>query len=297
MTYRQILPPGAFRDEWLAARRAGIGGSDIATILGLSDAFLSGIELKMDKLSLLPESDLPWWVRWGSHVEAAIRSYACEVYGWDVEPMGLLQSVERPLNLATPDDRIVGQSEGVEYKWVTSFSRRQWGEEGIASSANTPAKYRVQCQWYMGVTGFSAWYLVPFIETVGLRQYTVLRDDALISMMQERADEWWQRYIIDDETPPPTGHKGEAAAIREMYEPVESEPVDLGEEHALQVAAWESAAERRKEAESDEERWKSSLKHALGGHIEGRLPDGRSLLWKPNRNGKRTTLRVKEAAE
>lgn len=48
------------REEWLAYRRKGIGGSDAAAVLGISP-FRTGVDLYYDKLGLpVDDSDENW---------------------------------------------------------------------------------------------------------------------------------------------------------------------------------------------------------------------------------------------
>jgi putative phage-type endonuclease len=63
------------RDEWLAARRTGIGGSDIAAILGLSP-WRTPLDVYRDKVdgAEQPETEA---MRWGRLLEDVIaREYA-----------------------------------------------------------------------------------------------------------------------------------------------------------------------------------------------------------------------------
>ena len=49
------------RDEWLAYRRKGIGGSDAAAVLGISP-FMTARDLYYDKLGISAQSDEENWV-------------------------------------------------------------------------------------------------------------------------------------------------------------------------------------------------------------------------------------------
>lgn len=49
------------REEWLAYRRQGLGGSDAAVVLGISP-FRTGVDLYYDKLGLFIEDDEANWV-------------------------------------------------------------------------------------------------------------------------------------------------------------------------------------------------------------------------------------------
>ena len=49
-----VAPSGIPEDEWLALRRTGIGGSDIAALLGMN-RYTSPYELYLDKRGELPD--------------------------------------------------------------------------------------------------------------------------------------------------------------------------------------------------------------------------------------------------
>ena len=56
-----ISTEGLPREEWLAYRRKGIGGSDAAAVLGISP-FRTGVDLYYDKLGQSVEDDEQNWV-------------------------------------------------------------------------------------------------------------------------------------------------------------------------------------------------------------------------------------------
>lgn len=56
-----ISTEGLSREEWLAYRRKGIGGSDAAAVLGISP-FRTGVDLYYDKLGQPVEDDEQNWV-------------------------------------------------------------------------------------------------------------------------------------------------------------------------------------------------------------------------------------------
>ena len=47
---------GLSREDWLAQRKKGIGGSDVSSIMGLNK-YKSALELYLDKTGQLPEDD------------------------------------------------------------------------------------------------------------------------------------------------------------------------------------------------------------------------------------------------
>src|SRR5690606_29968470 len=65
------------REDWLQARRRGIGGSDIATIAGVNP-WSSPVELYLDKLGELPERPETDAMRFGKRLEQVVADEFAE---------------------------------------------------------------------------------------------------------------------------------------------------------------------------------------------------------------------------
>lgn len=59
--------------------------------------------------------------------------------------------------LANVDRLIIGKKEGMECKTASEYLKNDWEEEEI------PAQYLIQCQHYMAVTGYEAWWIAVLI--------------------------------------------------------------------------------------------------------------------------------------
>lgn len=291
----EVLPHDAPRDEWLDARRTGLGGSDMAAVLGVQEAFSSSAQVWLDKRGELPPTEPNAKMKAGHYFEPGIALWVADKFGLEPEPLGLLRDREAECLIATGDAKVAGRNAGIEYKYVSYAAQSQWGPEGIADLTNTPRKYRVQCLHYLGITGADVWYLTPFIEGEGTRCYAVERDEETIAYMRERAIEWWERHIVNGEVPEPTGHANEGQALASIYDSPTEKPVELGQDIADAVEAMEQAKDRTKSEKTEADRYTNAIKRALGNHTHGVLPDGSIVTWKPDRNGKRGAIRVKRA--
>ena len=94
------------REAWLRARRATIGASEAAIVLGCSP-FSSLLELWAEKTGRSegnPELDAAEWVFWGRELEDAIIAGYGKRAGRTAVPFGLLlRSTRWPWLSATPD--------------------------------------------------------------------------------------------------------------------------------------------------------------------------------------------------
>lgn len=192
------------RKEWLEARRKGLGGSDIAAILGVSP-WATSMDVFMDKHGLSKDKDSPAKLR-GRIFERPIADYYAELNSVGVYPAGLVQG-QRPFLLGSPDFWVrnpAGQEWGLEIK--TARSAQDWGPDG---SDSIPVYYQTQVHWYMLVTGKKFWdVMVYFMLRDEFRQYRLHADEEMHEKMLQRASEWWQKHVVEGERPPLDGGDG-----------------------------------------------------------------------------------------
>lgn len=183
------------RSVWLRKRREGIGGSDIAVILGLNP-WKSPYTLWAEKTGLKPEDDLSdnQRVYWGQKNEAAVAEWFASVTGKLIRKRGLLQSCDRPWMLATVDRQILNENAGLEIKTAGIDQYKEWADGAV------PAMYVAQCQWYMAVTGCDHWYIAVLIGGNDARWSRIDRDEAYIENMTQKAAEFWD--MVQNNTPP-----------------------------------------------------------------------------------------------
>ncbi len=151
------VPLGRFRagsPEWHTARTTGLGGSEIAAVLGLSP-WESYWSLWHRKQNLLPPVRENLYMRMGSLFEPVIYDhYERELLppdhtmttGWTY------RHIDRPWMIANPDGLIWNPDgdlvDGIEIKCAARD--HQWGPEGTDA---IPIYYKTQICWYCIVLG------------------------------------------------------------------------------------------------------------------------------------------------
>lgn len=174
-----VLPAGAGRDEWLAARRRGLGGSDAAAVAGLNP-YAGPWSVWADKVGLnVAEVEVSEPMRWGTLLEPVIAAEAAERFGLDVRPSpGLVAHRDRQWQLATPDG-LVGDDALIEVKSVGARQEDAW-------ESGPPDMYWTQGLHYCAVTGRAT---VHFVALVGGQRlvhhpvvYTPADVDALVKI-------------------------------------------------------------------------------------------------------------------
>lgn len=268
------------RDEWLAARRTGIGGSDIAPVAGLSAFGRTAFEVYLDKIGALP----PWAgndaTRWGHLLEPVVASAYAERESATIAPPPerILRHPDYPWCLASLD--YVVRSGGSVVKLLECKTTRfpeGWGEEG---TDEIPPGYFAQCQWQL--LAASAWGVtevdVPvLIGGQELKVYTVTASQAVQEMLLAIGAEFWRR--VETRNPPPIDYRHPEAAklLNLCYRPHPGKEIDLGDGCVNLVQAWEEAKAQAKAAESVAEECKARLIAACGEAEYGLLSDGRMV--------------------
>jgi putative phage-type endonuclease len=278
----QAAEHDAGRALWLADRRAGIGGSDAATILGVGK-YGSQLDVWLDKTGRKPaiEQTEPMW--WGNALEEIIARRYSEVTGralW--KPNRVMQHPDHPLILGTPDRLVIGQSRGVEIKNVGAHAAHEWGRPG---TDEVPHYYAIQCLHYMAITGFPVWDVAALFGGNKLGIYTVARDPEFEVTIIRRLLEWWDTYVATDTRPPIDQNCGDALQI--LF-PIEASSMMIPATVEADNAAKELLALRRTLGiyERDTELVENTLKDMIG-EATGISGDGWKVTWKRSADARR----------
>ena len=204
------------RTDWLASRRKGLGGSDIAAILGLSP-WRSAVDVWLDKTSTEPPVDAPsepmYWgtvledvvsgeyqKRTGRRVQRVTQQLRHPQLGW------ALGNIDRAVTTASTRARVVTGTlrgaEGIlECKTASAYSLGEW--EGSDGGDAVPVHYAAQVLWYIGIAQVQ-WADIAVL--VGGQRYLVRRverNDETLRAMFAAADEFWHRHVLTGVAPEP----------------------------------------------------------------------------------------------
>ena len=172
-------------------RKSGIGGSDAAVILGLSD-YKSPYELWLEKRGQLAPADLSdnASVHWGIRLESAIADEYAERHQVKLRNVNATRRLkDADFVMAHIDRDIVGEKRGLEVKTTSRFALGdQWGAPG---TDQVPDGYLVQCQHYMLVYGYPVWDLAVLIDGREYRDYRIPFDRGLADDLLAAEAEFW----------------------------------------------------------------------------------------------------------
>ncbi len=183
-------------NKQIAERRSGIGGSDVAAILGLSP-WRTPLDVYLDKTGQGVEVEETGPMRWGSLLEPVILDEFERQTGFPVH-RGL------PLMKHDTHKFLIGNLDGITDGGIveakTARSDKDWGEPG---SAEIPVYYQAQVAHYMAVTGAVLVYVPVLIGASDFRIYQVERDEAFIADLIEAERAFWHDHVLAGIPPEP----------------------------------------------------------------------------------------------
>lgn len=184
------------RAAWLEWRRGGLGGSDVAGVLGLSP-WSTPFSVWWSKVRSLEDDDDAVRRR-GRLLEPAVLQWAKEELESDTLVKG------RPIvhdqltwARATPDGW-TGIDEGLEGKTVQFFDD-DWGPSW---TDQVPLHVRIQVVWYLAISGARVWRVaaLSMIQSE-FRIFEVYPDEELADRLLEVAGKWWADHVVADVAP------------------------------------------------------------------------------------------------
>ena len=187
--------PDPARDEWLAWRREGIGGSDVAAILGLSP-WAGPWTVWADKLGLVPPEPESEPMRWGKLLEPVIAAEVAHRTGLEVagEQMWCVDR-EHPHRRSTIDGLLCPQGyesldEAVAVLEMKNTSAPRWDNDEV------PLMYHCQVQHQLAVTGFQRAVVAVLHAGNRLALYSIEADPEDQKRIAEAVDTFWLDHVV-----------------------------------------------------------------------------------------------------
>lgn len=264
---------GMSRADWLRARRAGIGGSDAAGILGLSP-YASPLSVWADKTCEdMPQDEKENEAIWLGNVleDHVARRYAQDAGVHVVRCNMMLQHPEYPWMLANIDRRVVGRRVGIEIKTTSQNSRTDF------AGGEINPWYYAQCMHYLAVTGWERWILVVLVIGKGMYTYEIEPNPEEIAALTDKERMFWEDYVVPRRMPPVDGSEASALALGLAY------PQSNGETTALDcdddIAAYLALDAQIREAKAAQEAARQRIEERMGAFEIG-LTANYTVTWK-----------------
>lgn len=264
--------------EWLALRADGLGGSEIAAVLGLSpfESLFSLWHRKRGEAAPQAENDE---MRAGKYFEAGIVEWFGDEHpGYRVRRAGTYRSKARPWQIANPDRIITGPAgrEVLEIKNVRNADG--WGEPG---TDEVPVYYRAQVLWYLDVLGLSRARFAIVVAGSNFREYVVEQSADEVAILRQAGAEF-MRTVGEGERPSIDEHAETYRVIRDSHPEIDDVDVEISRELA---DSYRAALAAHKDAEAAKKRATAQLADVLG-EARRAMCDGESIaIRKPGRTG------------
>lgn len=261
-------------DEWFAARREGITGTDLPKILGLTK-YGNALSVWLDKRGEL-EDDAGEAARWGQIFEEPVALEWAERHDSLVQRVGVLANTAAPWMRASLDRLVLptacpdGDGPcGLEVKTRSAFKASDWAE-GI------PEDVLAQVAWGRAVSGLHHLHVAALIGGQRLASFRYDRDEKLEEYLIEAAEPVWQAV---HEGVPPEAHPDSEGVLLDLlnkvYEKRAGEREVDAEKATELVDAYSVACDLAKDAEAAKTRAKTALVQMLddgdAGAIDGRV--------------------------
>jgi putative phage-type endonuclease len=223
--------------EWRAARSQGLGGSEIAAVLGLSP-WCSKFTLWHRKAGMVDQEPDNASMSWGRRLEAPIADAFADTHPeWKLRNIGTWRSKARPWQIANPDRAIhvpcraggFTRTALLECKTAHAMAAWEW-ENGV------PVYYRTQALWYLDVFGFKTCHFAVLIGGSDYREFTVQFDLTEVRLMRDAAEEFLSS-IRDGRRPAIDESDSTYATVRELHPEIDGTEKVISDEVAAQYLA------------------------------------------------------------
>ena len=264
---------GMLREEWLALRKQGIGGSDAAAACGFS-RWNSPLGLWLEKTSSDKQSVYNEAMFWGTTLEPVIRDVFSTKIGKVVEVMPyIFQSEDYPFMIADIDG-IIREDDGsvslVEIKTVSAFKAVEWAD-------GLPAEYYIQIQHYLAVCELPRAYVVYLIGGNELHYELVERDEETISTIIMLESAFWDKVVKRQK---PDVDENSAEALDQLYPASNKTSIILPDEADKLLDDYMAIKAIEDDVKKQKNLLENQLKAMLGEAECAKSRNGFSVSWK-----------------
>ena len=192
---------GMAREDWLALRRQGIGGSDAGAVCGVNP-YANALSVYRDKTGEDLEEEDNESMRQGRDLEEYVANRFTEETRLKVRRSNVMyQSAEMPFMIGDVDRLIAGEDAGLECKTVSPYNADKWKDGQV------PLHYVIQCLHYMIVTGKKTWYIAGLIFGKEFVYRKISYDPILAEQLKNIEADFWNNNVVKRKMPDPDGSK------------------------------------------------------------------------------------------
>ncbi|CEO21172.1 YqaJ viral recombinase family nuclease [Paraclostridium sordellii] len=278
------------KEEWLEARRGGIGGSDASSVLGFNP-YKSSISVYLEKIqnnnlsrdlerkdgiSLINKNqfkeEVSYKMELGNKLEEFVAREFTLKTGKKVRNInGILKNDNYPFALANIDRAVVGEKAFLECKVTNSFSKKLWKKE-------VPMHYQIQMTHYMAVTGATHCYVAALIGNEDLVIHKIYRDEELINKVMNLEKRFWDECVLGESLPNPDGSDDYSNMLQGIYKDSKKEELILFEKDDL-MSRYDEVCELSKDIYKEKKTIEQYIQSQMKDYEVAYLGD-RKITWK-----------------
>lgn len=251
------------RNDWLDARRAGIGGSDVGAIMGFNK-YKNAFQVFLEKTGQYYEEVDNDAVYFGNALEDFVAQEFAKRTGKKVRRMNkMLVHQEHDFMLANLDRVVVGERAVLECKTASEYVKDAWVGDEI------PASYLCQVHHYLAVTGYEKAYIAVLVGGNKFIWKEIERDEEFIEILIEREKDFWENHVMKDIAPPIDGSDAANALLKKMYPQDDGSAIMLTKDDDVLLDAIDTLSVEIKSLETQKKEYENQLKLKLATATEG----------------------------
>ena len=241
------------RERFLLDRKCGIGGSDVAAIMGISP-WRTALDVYNDKISSdTTKVDSDAMQRGRDLENAVLRVYANKTGNTLIANIPMLKDRLYPFLIGNIDAKVKDSDIIVEAKTTRDFMS-SWGKE-------IPEHYKVQVAHYASIANAERVEIVVLFGGLDFGYFTYERDEELERKIRKAAIDFWHRHILA--TVPPSPQNLEE--LKNRYPDIDANRIiEADEEIKLAVAELHDVEDKRRALEKSEETLKLRIQQYMG---------------------------------
>lgn len=302
--------PETQREEWVASRLLGIGGSDAAAIVGES-TMKAPIDVWSERVTGIQSFVDNERTLMGRILEPIVLGlFEAGGERWPREP-GPITLIKPPSVYRRDQPWFRGSADSFGYfgevgdaailrakpQFLVEVKTHGWyGSRGYdlsdegAPLVSVPPDKRIQCAWYMALYDVDLTYLVALVDTHLRRTFAIRRDRELEGMLLEAVERFWTDHVLTGVPPEPDGSKSYRGYLSERFKTHTADLVASSPAVEKAVNDLLTVKREQKKLETDRETAEQIVKRHIGDAAGVRTALG-TVTWKSQASGK---LRDKE---
>lgn len=279
------------KEKWHFERRLGIGGSDVAAILGMSP-YKTAHHVWLEKTGRIEPEDLSRneKVHFGNVLEDVVaQEYTRRTKNKVQRHHQPYVHDQQPWLRANVDRIVVGKRRLLECKTASAFTaKNNWGPSG---SDQVPESYLLQVTHYMNVVGYDRADLAVLIGGNEFRIYHFKLNHDLNELVNQHLRDFWFHHVVADIPPEPTT----LPELNAFYPQDNGQALEATPEIVAALEERQKALAVKKEAEAIAKEQEVTIKQFMGAN-QILMNSGKKLAsWTSRQSSHFDTTRFKQA--